>query len=394
MTTENLKTSDKNQIVNSYARFDVCIEKGKNATAYDNEGKKYIDFGSGIGVTSLGYCNKAWSDAVAKQAKTLQHTSNLYYNQNQINLATKLIEATGFNKVFFANSGAEANECAIKTARKYSFDKYGENRNKIVTLENSFHGRTITTLSATGQDHFHNYFFPFTEGFEYAKPNDIDDLKAKLDSSVCGLMIEVIQGEGGVMPLNAAYVVAAQALCKELDILFIIDEVQTGMSRTGKLLAFEHFGVNPDVVTLAKGLGGGLPIGAVLFNEKTSSVLGSGDHGTTFGGNPVVCAGALVVCDHIINDTFLNEVLEKGAYIKDKLKNFKHIKNVRGLGLMMGIELDDSVISAEVAKLCVKNGLLILTAKKLLRLMPPLTITKKEINQGLSILKDVLDKLD
>ena len=391
MNFEACKQKDRASIVNTYARFDVCLERGRNATATDVEGKSYIDFGSGIGVNSLGYCDEGWTEAVIGQLKKLQHCSNLYYSLPDIALAEKLCGLTGYRKVFFANSGAEANECAIKTARKRSFDRYGEGRNRIVSLVNSFHGRTVTTLSATGQDSFHQYFFPFTEGFTFAKANDIDDLISKLDDTVCGVMMELIQGEGGVMPLEPSFVAAVQALCRENDLALIIDEVQTGIGRSGRLLACEHYGIRPDLVTLAKGLGGGLPIGAVLMNETYADVMGAGAHGSTFGGNPVVCAGGVEVLSRVANETFLNAVTEKGAYIREKLTAIEEVEGVDGLGLMLGIRLKTKK-AAEVAKACVENGLLILTAKSKLRLLPPLTITKEEIDRGLAILAGVLNQ--
>ncbi len=391
MNFETCKQKDHAFITGTYARFDVCLQDGKNATAADVEGKSYIDFGSGIGVNSLGYCDDGWTEAVIGQLRKLQHCSNLYYSLPDGALAEKLCGLTGYSKVFFGNSGAEANECAIKIARKRSFDRYGEGRNKIVSLVNSFHGRTVTTLSATGQDSFHQYFFPFTEGFVFAQANNLADLTEKLDETVCGVMMELIQGEGGVMPLEPAFVTAVQALCRERDLALIVDEVQTGVGRSGKLLACEHYGIQPDIITLAKGLGGGLPIGAVLMNEAYANVLGAGAHGSTFGGNPVVCAGGIAVLDRVANEAFLTEVAEKGAYLREKLATIDEVEGVDGLGLMLGIRLKTKKAS-EVAKACVANGLLILTAKSKLRLLPPLTITKEEIDQGLAILAGILNQ--
>ena len=391
MNFETCKQKDQAFIAGTYARFDVCLQDGKNATATDAEGKSYIDFGSGIGVNSLGYCDDGWTEAVIGQLRKLQHCSNLYYSLPDAALAEKLCGLTGYSKVFFGNSGAEANECAIKIARKRSFDRYGEGRNKIVSLVNSFHGRTVTTLSATGQDSFHQYFFPFTEGFVFAQANNLADLAEKLDETVCGVMMELIQGEGGVMPLEPSFVAAVQALCRENDLALIIDEVQTGIGRSGKLLACEHYGIQPDIITLAKGLGGGLPIGAVLMNEAYANVLGAGAHGSTFGGNPVVCAGGIAVLDRVANEAFLTEVAEKGAYLREKLATIDEVEGVDGLGLMLGIRLKTKK-AAEVAKACVANGLLILTAKSKLRLLPPLTITKEEIDRGLAILAGILNQ--
>jgi acetylornithine/N-succinyldiaminopimelate aminotransferase len=385
----NLKNDDNQYIANTYSRFDVCITGGKNATAYDINNSEYIDFTSGIGVNSLGFCDEEYVDVIVNQAKTLSHISNLYYTTPCTQLAKKLCISTGYSKVFFANSGAEANEGAIKTARKYSFDKYGENRNKIISLVNSFHGRTITTLSATGQESFHNFFFPFTEGFDYAKANDIDDLIAKIDETVCGVMFEFIQGEGGVCPLEKEYIKQVFEICKKHDIILIADEVQTGIGRTGKLLASEHFEVCPDITTLAKGLGNGLPIGAVLLGEKVQDVLTYGTHGTTFGGNPIASAGAEYVLDKINTPEFLAEVEKKAQYIRQKLASIEEIEGIDGIGLMLGIRLKTKN-SLEMTKECVANGLLILTAKQKLRMLPPLTITYQEIDKGLEILQKVL----
>ncbi len=326
----------------------------------------------------------------------IQHTSNLYYTKPQVELAEKLCSLTGFKKVFFSNSGAEANEGAIKIARKYSFDKYGKNRYNILTLNNSFHGRTITTLKATGQDVFHNYFFPFTEGFEYADANDISqtlDILKNSDNSFCAVMVEIVQGEGGVIPLEKDYLEELYKYCEQNDILFMVDEVQTGIGRTGSILASEHFDIKPDIITLAKGLGGGLPIGAVLTNSKTEAVLSYSDHGTTYGGNPVACAGASVVLDKVSNS--LDEINKKSAYIIDKLEQIKEntqeIKSVSGMGLMLGIELSTKQ-APDVLKECLEEGLIILSAKTKVRMLPPLNISYQEIDDGLSILESVLKK--
>ena len=283
--------------MHTYGRYDVSLKSGKGATAYDEDGKKYIDVSSGIGVNSLGYCEDGWAETVSAQAKTIQHMSNYFYSEQASNLAEKLCTLTGLSKVCFGNSGAEANECAIKIARKYSFDKYGADRNEIITLRDSFHGRTVTTLSATGQDVFHNFFFPFTQGFKYVQANDLELLKSEINDKTCAVMLEVIQGEGGVNILDKTYVQSLVKLCNEKDILVIIDEVQTGIGRTGKLFAFENYGISPDLVTVAKGLGGGLPIGLCMCNEKLKDVMTPSTHGTTFGANPVVCAGANSVLD-------------------------------------------------------------------------------------------------
>ena len=390
MTLEQIKNDEKEYMVQAYGRFNTALVKGKNATAWDAEGKEYIDFTSGIGVNCLGYCDEGWTKAVSAQAATLQHISNLYYSPLQTEVAKKLCALSGMDKVFLCNSGAEANECAIKIARKYSFDKYGQGRQKIITLENSFHGRTVTTLAATGQDVFHNFFFPFTEGFDYAKANDIDDVKSKLTEDVCAVFIELIQGEGGVMPLDKDFVTQLQNLCKEKDILFMIDEVQTGISRTGSFYCYQGYGLEPDVVTSAKGLGGGLPMGACLCAKNTSGVIVPGTHGTTFGGNPVACAGAAEVLSRVAEPEFLKAVNEKGDYIRAALKNMPNVKEVRGQGLMIGI-VTEKDNAKQVAAQCIEKGLLILTAKTLLRLLPPLSISYEEIDKGLSILKSVME---
>ena len=376
-------------IMPTYVRNEVVIVNGHGATCYDADGKKYIDFGSGIGTTSLGYCNDAWAEAVCDQVKKVQHTSNLFYHQPQAELSEKLCAMSGYSKMFFGNSGAEANECAIKIARKYSFDKYGKGRHNIITLVNSFHGRTITTLSATGQDVFHNYFFPFTEGFRFAKANDIADLYDKLDDTVCGIMIEYVQGEGGVMALNPEFVAEIRKICDEKDILMIADEVQTGIGRTGKLFAGEHYHCKADITTAAKGIGGGLPIGVCLANEKCADVLNIGAHGSTFGGNPVVCAGALKVLETLESNNMLNEILEKSKYLREKLSALDEVQEVSGLGMMIGISLKHKK-AADVLKECLANGLLVLTAKDRVRLLPPLTISREELETGAEILCRVI----
>ena len=390
MKFEEIKSDEQRYMVHAYGRFDAALVSGKGAVAKDSEGREYVDFTSGIGVNSLGYCDEGWTKAVSEQAATLQHISNLYYSPLQTDVAKKLCELSGMKKVFLCNSGAEANECAIKIARKYSFDKYGSGRQKIVTLVNSFHGRTVTTLAATGQDVFHDFFFPFTEGFDYAKANDIDDLKAKLTDDVCALFVELIQGEGGVMPLEKEFVTAAAALCKEKDILLMIDEVQTGISRTGHFFCYQGYGLQPDVVTAAKGLGGGLPIGACLCHDKTENVMQPGQHGTTFGGNPIACAAAREVLSRVAEPAFLKDVREKGEYIRSKLQSIGNVKEVRGQGLMIGI-VTEKDNAKEMAAKCLQNGLLILTAKNLLRMLPPLTITYDEIDKGLAILKNTME---
>lgn len=381
---------DQKYIVNTYGRFPVVLTRGKGSTCYDEEGKKYIDFTSGIGVNCLGFSDESWAKAVCQQAMSLQHTSNLYYTLPDVELAEKLMNQTGYDKVFFCNSGAEANEGAIKVARKYSFDRYGDGRNTIITLVNSFHGRTVTTLAATGQEVFHQYFYPFTEGFRYVQANDMDSLKENIDDTVCAVMYEYVQGEGGVLSLDPDFVSQMETICREKDILLLADEVQTGAGRTGKFLAGEHYQVKADIVTMAKGLGGGLPIGAVLCTEKTSSVLGAGEHGTTFGGNPVVCAGANVCMDEICKEGFLEEVVRKANVFRSQLQQSPQVASVSGLGLMIGIELKTKT-AKEVANACLEKGLLVLTAKQKVRLLPPLNISDQEMEEGLKILLSVLD---
>lgn len=386
MTNKEYAELDGKYIANTYKRFPVTLVRGKGAAAYDAEGKSYIDFGSGIGVNSLGYCNDKWIDAVVNQVKTLQHTSNLYTTLPDVKLAEKLCNATGFKRVFFGNSGAEANECAIKIARKYGVEKKGERCTNIITFQNSFHGRTVATLEATGQDVFHKNFFPFTNAFRYVPIGDKEALVSAVDETVCAVMIELVQGEGGVISVDKDFVKSVETVCRENDILFIIDEVQTGIGRTGTLLASEQLDVKPDLTTLAKGLGGGLPIGACLMNEITENVFTYGDHGSTFGGNPVSCAGGVAVLEELLDNGVLDTVKEKAEYIAGKLLNIPQVKSVSGLGLMIGIELEEGVKSADIANKCVENGLLVLTAKSKLRLLPPLTITKEEIDKGLDIL--------
>ena len=393
MTLDEIQKQHDAALMPTYGRFPVALASGHGATAIDVEGRAYIDFGSGIGVNALGYCDEGWVRAVQEQAAALQHISNLYYSPVQVQFAAELCAATGMGRVFLCNSGAEANECAIKLARKYSFDKYGKGRSTIVGLENSFHGRTLTTLSATGQDVFHRYFFPFTEGFSFAKAGDLDSLKDKLDGSVCAVLLECVQGEGGVVALDKAYVQAVQALCRERDVLLLVDEVQTGAGRTGTFLACEQLGLQPDVVTMAKGLGGGLPIGACLCTQALGGVMSAGMHGSTFGGNPVACAAGRYMLSRLTQPAFLEEVARKGAAIRQRLAAMPHVREVRGMGMMIGVVLDAGTARA-VAEDCLQNGLLILTAKTLLRLLPPLNITREELDKGLSILESVLERIE
>lgn len=390
MDNKKIKELDNENIMHTYGRYDVCLTKGKGVYAYDDNGKKYIDVSSGIGVNCLGYCDDGWVKAVSEQAGTIQHISNYYYNKVAGVLAEKLTKATGLSKVFFGNSGAEANECAIKVARKYSFDKYGRGRDHIITLVNSFHGRTIATLSATGQDVFHNYFFPFVDGFDNAIANDIESLKNTITDKTCAVMLETVQGEGGVNILDSEYLQQVRKICDEKDILLIVDEVQTGVCRTGKLYGYMHSGIKPDVVTSAKGLGGGLPIGICMVNDKLKDVMGPSTHGTTFGSNPVVCAGANYIIDTVNTPEFIEEVNKKGTYFKEKLEKIKGVKSVRQQGLMIGIEVEGN--AGDIAKKCTENGLLVITAKTLLRMLPPLNIKYDEIDEALAILKKVMEE--
>lgn len=377
-------------VMPSYGRYDLVLDKGEGRQAVDENGKEYIDFGSGIGTNSLGYCNEDWVKAICDQAHSIQHTSNYYYTKVQADFAKALCETAGYTDMFFGNSGAEANECAIKIARKYSFDKYGKGRHNIITLVNSFHGRTLCTLSATGQDVFHNYFFPFVEGFINVEANNIEDLRAKLDDTVCAVMFEYVQGEGGVMALQQDFVDEIFRLCAEKDVLTIADEVQTGVGRTGKFLAGDNFGKKADLTTLAKGLAGGVPIGVCLSGEKCAKVLTPGTHGSTFGGNPISCAGGLAVLNTVNKPGFLDEVAKKGDYFRKKLLTSPEVASVSGIGMMIGIELKNKK-AGDVVKAALDQGLLLLTAKAKVRLLPPLTITYEEIDKGLDILLSILN---
>ncbi|MEI3306620.1 MAG: acetylornithine/succinylornithine family transaminase [Dysosmobacter sp.] len=391
MTSKDIMALTDQYIMHTYGRFPVAIDHGEGATLYDPEGNAYIDFTSGIGVTDLGYGNTAWADAIAAQAKKLGHVSNLFYTEPAARLAEILCKRTGESCVFFANGGGEANEGMIKLARKYSFDKYGKGRATIITLNNSFHGRTITTLMATGQEVFHNYFFPFTEGFRYADANDLDSLEDAAGSDVCAVMMELVQGEGGVLPLDKEYVQAVAKLCAERDWLLLVDEVQTGVGRTGSLFAFQQYGVLPDVVSFAKGIAGGLPMSGILASEKCRNVLGPGMHATTFGANPV-CAAAGLVVQETLSDDFLQEVTAKGEYLRGAIEalDLPCFGKTRGLGLMIGIEVKEGYTNKEIAGKLIENGLLVLTAGPGMRLLPPLVISKEEMDQGVAIMKKVL----
>ena len=383
---------DKENILNTYKRFNVVLTKGNGSILVDEDGKEYIDFSSGIGTNIYGVCDKEWIDAVCQQAKKIQHTSNLYYSEPQVKLAKLLCEKTGMKKVFFSNSGAESNECAIKAARKYSYDKYGEGRYEIITLVNSFHGRTIATLSATGQDVFHQYFFPFVEGFKHAFANDIQALDNLINEKTCAIMIETVQGEGGVNPLDAAFIKHIEKICKEKDLVFIVDEVQTGNGRCGYLYSYMEYGVHPDIVTTAKGIAGGLPFGAILFGEKTEKVLGYGQHATTFGGNPICAAAAYSVIKRI-DDKLLNHVKEMRALVERKLSGNPLVKSISGKGLMIGIEIDESLKAADVVSKGIENGVIMLTAKNKIRLLPPLNIKEADLSKGIDLLIKSMEEL-
>lgn len=388
MKPKDIIEEDKKYIAGTYARFPVAFKEGKGSRLYDYDGREYVDCGSGIAVNIFGVNDEEWKNAVIAQINSIQHASNLYYTKPQADLACLLCERTGAKKVFFSNSGAEANECAIKAARKYGEIKHGADRKQIITLKESFHGRTLATLAATGQDAFHKYYGPFPEGFVYADPT-IEGVEACVNENTCAVMIECIQGESGVNVLDKDFVQAVEKLCRERDIVFICDEVQTGNGRTGRLYAYQAYGVSPDIVTTAKGLGGGLPIGACMLFEKCAGVFGHGDHGSTFGGNPVVCAGAYSILSRI-DEKLLQSVREKGEYFREGLKKIDGVKEVTGMGLMIGIHTDKP--AAEVANECMKRGLLVLTAHSNVRLLPPLTISKDDIDFALKILNEVISQ--
>ena len=383
----DLKEKDGQYIAHTYKRFPVVVVRGKGSLLYDEDGKEYIDLGSGIGVTAFGAADEIWQKAVTEQISLVQHTSNLYYTKPCVELAEMLCERTGFARVFFSNSGAEANECAVKVARKYAFDK-GSGRSTVVTLQNSFHGRTLTTLAATGQDHYHELFRPLTPGFVHTPAGDLDALDAVLErEDPCAVLMEMIQGEGGVVPLDEAFVRGAFERCRKKDVLFMVDEVQTGNGRTGRLYAYENFGVLPDVVSTAKGLAGGLPLGATLLSDKVKDVLGYGDHGSTFGGNPVSCAAAVSVLSRIDED-LLKDVREKGAYLKQALSALPGVKAVTGMGLMLGIQTEKS--AAAVVNKCLEKGVLCLTAKDKVRLLPALNVPCALLKKAVGVIAEAV----
>ncbi len=391
MDSQEIVRLTERYIMHTYGRFPVSIDHGTGATLYSPDGDKYIDFTSGIGVCDLGYGNEAWADAIAAQAKKLGHISNLFYTEPPARLAEILCRRTGESCVFFANGGGEANEGMIKLARKYSFDKYGKGRSTILTLKDSFHGRTMATLTATGQEQFHDFFFPFVEGFRYAEANSLESLQAAAGDDVCAVMVELVQGEGGVLPLDKTYVKAVEALCIENDWLLLVDEVQTGVGRTGTLFAFQQYDILPDVCSFAKGIAGGLPMSGIMANDKCRDVLGPGTHATTFGANPV-CAAAGLVVQETLSDAFLAEVREKGAYLRSQIESLDLpcLGRTRGLGLMIGVEVRDGWTNKEIAGKLIENGLLVLTAGPGMRLLPPLVITKEEMDAGLAIMKKAL----
>lgn len=390
-TSNEIKQLDSDYIAQTYGRFNLALSHGKGCQVWDFEGNEYLDFTSGIGVNSLGWADEDWLKAVVHQASSLAHTSNLFFTEPSSRLAKKLSEASGLKRVFFANSGAEANEGAIKTARKYSHDKYGKDRATVLTLVNSFHGRTISTLSATGQEVFHQHFFPFTKGFDHTPANELRALETRLgQKDVCAIILEVVQGEGGVCSLDHEYLQGVQALCHQYDVLLIIDEVQTGIGRTGTMFAYQQFALTPDIITLAKGLGGGLPIGAFVLGEKVQDTLGKSDHGSTFGANPVSCAGANAVLAKI-DDAFLAEVKRKGKKLQKALAALPKVKSVSGLGLMIGVEFEEGTKAADIVAKCIEKGVLFLTAKTKLRLLPPLIINDEQIEKGIALLKEVLE---
>ena len=381
---------DQEYVAHTYARYPIALAGGKGAVCEEESGKRYIDLGSGIAVNCFGICDSEWQSAVTAQIHKIQHASNLYYTEPCVRLAELLCRKTGLKRVFFGNSGAEANECAIKAARLYSYNKYGEGRHTIITLKNSFHGRTITTLSATGQDAFHEKFGPFTEGFVYCEPDNLQELERLVqEHRCCAVMFELVQGEGGVRPLSKEFVMGIERISRENDLLMIADEVQTGNGRTGTLYAYMQYGILPDVVTTAKGIGGGLPIGVTMLGEKLKDTFTPGTHGSTFGGNPIVCAGAYSILSRI-DDALLAEVRAKGDFIRTALQGAKGVLSVSGLGLMIGIETKRP--AADIIQEAAANGVLVLSAKTKVRLLPPLTITKKELEEAIGILKEVIAK--
>lgn len=386
----NIISMTDEYIANSYSRFQLAIVGGKGARLFGDDGREYIDLGSGIAVNSFGIADEQWESAVCEQVRAISHTSNLYYTEPEAILAKMLCEKTGAGKVFFSNSGAEANECAIKAARRWGFKTYGGDRYNIITLKNSFHGRTITTLSATGQDSFHTEFGPFTDGFLYADPNDPEGLERLAEENgCCAVMIEVVQGEGGVLPLSGEFIESVKAVCEKHGLLLLCDEVQTGNGRTGELFGYMNFGLEPDVVSTAKGLAGGLPLGATMLYGRVADIFTPGSHGSTFGGNPTCCAGAVSILSRL-DDKLLSDVREKSQYIISELDGTKGVKSISGLGLMLGIECDRP--AKDIISGCMDRGVLVLSAKTKVRLLPPLTIEWQDLKSAITILKEELAK--
>lgn len=390
MDSKDFEKLDKEYIVNVYNRLNAVLDHGKGSVLYDVNGKEYIDLSAGIAVNIFGVCDDIWKNAVIEQLNKLSHISNVFYTEPQIILAKKLCEKTGMKKVFFSNSGAESNECAIKAARKYSHDKYGDDRYTIVTLKNSFHGRTMATLTACGQESLHQYFGPFLPGFVYAEPDNFESVKTLCEENkVCAIMMEMVQGEGGVHPLDKKFVQDVAAYAKEHDILILIDEVQTGNGRTGKLYGYMNYDIQPDIVSTAKGLGGGLPLGATMFAASCEHALTDHSHGSTFGGNPICAAGAISIIDRI-DDDLCAEVAKKGDYIREQLGSCPNVEYISGLGLMIGIKLKVDLV--KVVNECIDSGLLVLTANGLLRLLPPLNIPWDVLEKGIAKVKEIIDK--
>jgi len=396
MNTQTLMELGKNSFISNYKQFPIVFEKGENCTLYDTNGDSYIDFVAGIAVNSLGYSHKRLKESIKNQVDKLLHCSNLYWNQPAIKAASKLIKASGLDKVFFCNSGAEANEAALKLARKYAKKIFGEDKFEIISMNNSFHGRTYGAITATGQQKYQKDLSPLLPGIQYANYNDIDDLKAKINKNTCAILLEVIQGEGGIVPANKAYMKQVKQLCEENNLVLIFDEVQTGIGRTGEIFAYQNYDVVPDIVCLAKGLGGGVPVGAIVANEKVAAGFEPGDHASTFGGNPLACSAVNIVLDELINKNLLNNVKKQGEYLKEHLlklqSKYECIKDVRGLGLMLGIEIDNKNI-LDIVNECMNNGLLLVGAgKNVIRFVPPLVVSKKEIDEAINILDKVMSK--
>ena len=394
MDSEKVIKRDNEYVLHTYARNPIVLEKGHGLYAEGPEGQKYLDFTSGIGVNSLGYCDMTWAEAVSEQAHKLQHTSNLYYTAPCGKLAKKLCKRTGMSKVFFGNSGAEANEGAIKAARKYSFDKYGADRYNVITLVNSFHGRTIATLTATGQGVFHNYFGPFNEGFQYVKAGDIDALTEMVDRHTCAVMLELVQGEGGVHPATPEFMKGLREFCDEKGMLLLIDEVQTGWCRTGAVMSYMNYGIKPDIVSMAKGLGGGMPIGAICATEEVSKAFSAGSHGTTFGGHPVCCAAALAEVNELLDRDLAGNAKKVGDYFAAKLEKLPHVKEVRHQGLLVGVEFDDTISGVDVKHGCFDRHMLITAiGSHIIRMVPPLIVSEEECDKAFDIIKETVESL-